>query len=329
MSCASCPTTAGGSCAASSAACSNQRSLSGKTVGLEVFFDPATWTLTYVAYDPTTKDAVIIDPVLDFDPVGWQTSTKSIEKVAEFIAAKELKPLYCIETHVHADHITASQWLKKKYPGLKICIGAAIAVVQKTFLGLLNMDPAKIPTDGSQFDVLLSDGQTLQAGSLSLKALAVPGHTPACMSYLLDNLVFTGDLLFMEDCGCGRCDFPGGQAEKMVESIQTKIYTLPPDTIVCVGHDYPGGKNRSWSFSTTIANQRTQNIFIKASDTPEDFIKRRQARDATLSLPNLIFQSVQINMNAGKLPQPQSNGLRYLVFPLNLKKPTDEAGIAL
>ena len=289
---------------------------------IQEFYDPATFTLTFVVFDAQTRDAVVIDPVLDFDPLSASTSTKSVEKVAAFVKEKQLNLHYVLETHAHADHLSASQWLHK-HLGAKIAIGARIREVQDTFKGVFNLGP-DFKADGSQFHLLLEEGQPVSAGTINIKVLSTPGHTPACVSFLIDDALFTGDALFMDDYGTGRCDFPRGSASDLFDSIQ-KLYALPEATRVFVGHDYqPQGRAVAWE--TTIGNSKERNIQLRASTKKEDFVAARQKRDATLAPPRLLFPSVQVNIDAGKLPSPQANGMRYLTIPLNMKVKTDDAG---
>jgi glyoxylase-like metal-dependent hydrolase (beta-lactamase superfamily II) len=282
---------------------------------IETFFDPATWTLTYVVFDEATRDAVVIDPVLDYDPLAVSTTLSSNERVAAFIDDNALSLKAILETHAHADHLSGSQWLKERY-GAPVMIGEHIKTVQQTFKGIFNL-PADFPTDGSQFERLLRDGETLQAGSLEIRVLHTPGHTPACVSLLIGDAVFTGDALFMPDFGTGRCDFPAGSAEELYRSVTSKLYTLPDETRVFVGHDYlPNG--RPLRYESTIGEEKAQNIQLPAARSREDFVKFRTERDKTLRPPNLIFQSVQVNVDAGHLPEPDGNGIRYLRLPMNI-----------
>jgi glyoxylase-like metal-dependent hydrolase (beta-lactamase superfamily II) len=292
-------------------------------MNVETLFDPATYTLTYVVFDDETRDAVVIDPVLDFDPLGGNTSTDSIEKVVELVRGKELNVHYILETHAHADHLSGSQLLKRKLDA-KLAIGENIRIVQETFKKVFDL-PADFPTDGSQFDKLLADGEQLEAGSLTIKTIHTPGHTPACVTYQIEDAVFTGDALFMDDYGTGRCDFPMGSAEDLYVSVHDKLYGLPDETRVFVGHDYqPGGREVKWE--TTIGASKKNNPQLTADTKREDFVKMRNERDATLNAPRLLYPSVQVNVDAGRLPQPHANGIRYLVTPLNRVKPTDDAG---
>jgi glyoxylase-like metal-dependent hydrolase (beta-lactamase superfamily II) len=281
---------------------------------VEAFFDPATWTLTYVVYDADTRDAVVVDPVLDFDPEWVRTSEASNARVLGFVREHDLTVHYVLDTHAHADHLSGLQSLRDAL-GAKTGIGANIGVVQETFRGLFNW-PESFPTDGRQWDVLLREGEPLRAGSLTVEAIHTPGHTPACTTFKIGDALFTGDAMFMPDSGTGRCDFPGGSAEQLYDSI-TKLYQLPDETEVYVGHDYqPGG--RPLRFRTTIGESKRQNIQLRADTTREAFVQFRTARDATLAPPRLIFQSIQVNVDAGRLPAPESNGRRYLRMPMGV-----------
>ncbi|MCU0697065.1 MAG: MBL fold metallo-hydrolase [Myxococcaceae bacterium] len=279
---------------------------------IEPFFDERTFTLTYVVFDEATRDAVIIDPVLDYEPSGGKLWTESLEKVAAFVDGKALTVHFVLETHAHADHLSGSQWLKKRY-GSKVGISRRITEVQGVFKDVFALH--ELPTDGRQFDVLLDDGQVLQAGSLSLKALATPGHTPACMSFELGDAVFTGDVLFLDDVGVGRCDFPKGDAAALYDSVTTKLFSLPDETRLFVGHDYPPA-GRSWRAMTTVGSAKRSNAQLTAVMAKATFVDRRTARDRTLAPPRLLFPSVQVNINGGHLPAAQANGRRYLVTPL-------------
>ena len=287
------------------------------------FYDPQTYTLTYVVYDPDSRDAVVIDPVLDYDPQGSQTSLESIEKVSAFLTEQRLTLRHILETHAHADHLTGAQLLKRRF-GAAVVIGNRITEVQVTFKNIFDL-PDSFATDGSQFDRLLSDGQGLQSGTLQVGAIGTPGHTPACMTYQIGDVLFTGDALFIEDYGTGRCDFPQGSANDLYHSVHDKLYALPDTTRVFVGHDYqPGG--RALRFETTIGASKAHNIQLRQDTTLEQFVQFRQTRDKTLAAPRLLFPSVQVNVDAGRLPRTQKNGVRYLQVPLNLFHPTEEDG---
>jgi glyoxylase-like metal-dependent hydrolase (beta-lactamase superfamily II) len=289
---------------------------------IQHFFDPATSTLTYVVHDAATRDAVVIDPVLDFDPAGAQTSTGSVERVAAYVREHALRVYYVLETHAHADHLSASQFLRRQLDA-RIAIGAGIIEVQETFKGLFDL-PA-LAVDGSQFDRLLHDGETVRAGSLAIDVIATPGHTPACVTYRIGDAIFTGDALFVEDQGTGRCDFPRGSAEMLYQSVHERLYRLPDETRVFVGHDYqPNG--RELRFETTLGAEKRANIQLSATTSQEAFVRFRKGRDATLGPPRLLFPSVQVNVDAGRLPPAHANGQRYLSIPLNLLHDTDEVG---
>jgi glyoxylase-like metal-dependent hydrolase (beta-lactamase superfamily II) len=290
---------------------------------IEARFHDATYTLTYVVYDEATKDAVIIDPVLDYDPLGSQTSTASAGALLVWVREQGLHVHLLLETHAHADHLTAAQFLKREL-GAAVVIGDGIRAVQRTFKPVFGLD-ASFDIDGSQFDRLAADGEVLRAGSLAIQALSTPGHTPACMSYLVGDAVFTGDALFMPDYGTGRCDFPSGSADQLYTSVHDRLYALPDDTRVFVGHDYqPGG--RPLRYETSIGASKRDNIQLSADTSRESYVRFRSARDATLAAPRLLFPSVQVNIQAGHLPEPDANGIRHLQLPLNLFHATDDVG---
>ncbi len=291
---------------------------------IEPFYDQDSHNITYVVFDEETRDAVIIDPVLDYTPIGSQTSLGFIEGVLKYIEAEKLNVHWALETHAHADHISSAQLLKKRL-GAKLAIGENITQVQKLFKGFFNL-PDTFATDGSQFDKLLADGETLTAGSLSIEVIATPGHTPACVSYKMEDAVFVGDAVFMHDYGTGRCDFPAGSAESMYHSVHEKLYALPDETRVFVGHDYLPDTRTEPAWETTIGKSKRFNPQLKADTTREQFVKFRTERDATLSAPRLLFQSVQVNIDAGRLPKAGANGKRYLVLPLNAFHPTNDVG---
>jgi glyoxylase-like metal-dependent hydrolase (beta-lactamase superfamily II) len=292
---------------------------------VEPFFDPQTYTLTYVVHDPDTRDAVIIDPVLDFDPASGTTSTSSVDKVIAYAVCEGLRVHYVLETHAHADHLSASQLLRRRFDA-RVAIGERIRVVQETFKPIFDLPPT-FATDGSQFDRLIADGEKVRAGSLELEAIPTPGHTPACLSYRIGDAVFTGDALFTEDYGTGRTDFPRGSAEALYDSVQ-RLYALPDETRVFVGHDYqPGGRAVRWE--TTIGASKSQNPQLAARTSRKQFVAMRTSRDATLAAPRLLFPSVRVNIDAGRLPAPHANGNRYLVIPFNVLAPADEVGAPL
>lgn len=280
---------------------------------IKTWFDKDTSTLTYCVYDDATKDAVVIDSVWDFDPASGSIRLNSVNEVKEFLKSQNLKLHYILETHAHADHLTGAQPLKKNFPQAKVAMGARIVDVQKAFKTVFNLGE-HFTADGRQFDVLLNDGSETKAGSLTIKTIFTPGHTPACASYLIGDAVFTGDALFMPDSGTGRCDFPAGSAELLFESIQ-KLYQLPDSTRVFTGHDYqPNG--RPLRYESTIGEEKKSNIQLKDITTKEEFVAFRTARDKTLSAPRLLLPSIQVNIDAGRLPAPESNGKSYLKTPL-------------
>lgn len=284
-------------------------------MNIETFYDKATFTLTYVVWDSETKDALVIDPVMDYDPVGSKVSKTSYNLVKSFINEHQLNLHYVLETHAHADHLSASQLFKEDFKDVKIAISQGITRVQQVFKNVFDLQ--SLDVDGSQFDVLLDPGQQLQVGSIDVKALPTPGHTPACMSFLIEDAVFTGDALFIQDFGTGRCDFPDGDAAKLFDSITTQLYSLPDETRVFVGHDYqPGG--RELIFQTTIGTQKAQNIQLKATTEREEFISFRENRDSGLSAPKLLFPSVQVNIDAGHLPKASPQGKQFLKIPINI-----------
>jgi glyoxylase-like metal-dependent hydrolase (beta-lactamase superfamily II) len=283
---------------------------------IQHFFDPRTWTLTYVVWDPATRDAVVIDPVLDYDPANGRVWEESVHEVIAAIESHGLTLRGILETHAHADHLSGAQALKARF-GAPVAIGEHIRTVQQVFAPVFDLGPA-FATDGSQFDVLLTDGQVWHAGSLTVHAIHTPGHTPACMSYRIGDAVFTGDALFMPDYGVGRCDFPAGDANALYTSVHERLYALPPETRVFVGHDYqPGG--RPMAFQSTIADERDGNVQLRADTPREAFVTARNARDKLLAAPRLLLPSVQVNIDAGRLPPAHANGKRYLVTPLRVE----------
>ena len=279
---------------------------------VKTFYDKQTSTLTHVVYDEKTRDAVVIDPVLDLDTTGWKTYTDSLEELVTFINKHKLKLHYIIDTHVHADHLSGMQYMKQQY-SVPLVINAAITTVQETFREVFNLP--ELPVDGRQFDVLVRDGDHLQAGSLDIEVIHTPGHTPACTTYKIDDALFTGDALFMPDIGTGRCDFPRGSAEDLYDSVVGKLYKLPDDTRVFPGHDYPG--QRAVRFETSIAESKASNVDLPADRSRDDYVTFMRNRDSKLAPPRLIYPSVQINLEAGKLPEPQENGTRYLKIPVS------------
>ena len=276
-------------------------------------FDPKTWTVTYVVYEKPGSACAIIDPVLDYDPKSGRTSHASADKVIAFVKEQNLTVQWILETHAHADHLSAGSYLKQALGG-KLAIGEHITGVQTVFAGIFNLEPS-FKQDGSQFDVLLADGAQIEVGQLVGHTLFVPGHTPACVAYQLGDAVFVGDTLFMPDVGTARCDFPGGDARALYASTR-KILSLPPETRLFMCHDYPP-TDRPVAFETTVAAQRAHNIHVHDGITEDQFVEMRTKRDATLDMPVLILPAVQINIRAGELPPQESNGVAYLKIPLN------------
>jgi glyoxylase-like metal-dependent hydrolase (beta-lactamase superfamily II) len=281
-------------------------------MNIQHFFDRATSTLTYVVHENGT--GVVIDPVLDYDPKSARTSTQSAEAVARYIDEKHLTVPYVIDTHAHADHLTAMPFFKKRY-GARTVTGSRIGEVQRSFRDIYNLG-ADFPVDGRQFDLLLDEGQELEIGSFRVRAMHTPGHTPAHMSWQIGDALFVGDTLFMPDYGTARCDFPGGSTEQLFDSIQ-RIYALPGGTRLFMCHDYqPGG--RELRFVTTVAEQKHVNIQLREGTTKQEFTTIRKNRDAQLEMPALILPAVQVNIRAGEFPEPEANGRAYLKIPLNL-----------
>ena len=281
---------------------------------VDSFFDEATNTVSHIVSDPATGKAAIIDSVLDFDPASGRTRTDSADRLIAHVKAKGLSIEWVLETHIHADHLSAAPYLLEKLGG-RLAVGAAIAQVQQTFGDLFNAEPG-FARDGSQFQHLFQDGETFRLGSIEARAIHTPGHTPACMTYIIGDAAFVGDTLFMPDYGTARCDFPGGDARQLYRSIR-KIFALPPATRLFLCHDYKAPGRDDYRWETSVAEERAHNIHVRDGVTEDDFTAMRTARDATLSMPRLILPSVQVNMRAGDLPPPEENGLRYLKLPLN------------
>ena len=277
------------------------------------FFDETTNTVSYVVKDPASAACAVVDSVLDFDYSAGRTSTESADRIVEFVRAHGLELQWLIETHVHADHLSAAPYIQERLGG-KIGIGDRITVVQNTFGKIFN-EGTEFERDVSQFDRLFRDGDTYRIGSLEGRAMHTPGHTPACMTHIIGDDAFVGDTLFMPDGGTARADFPGGDASELYRSIR-KILALPPDTRLYMCHDYgPDGREIRWE--TTVAEERARNIHVRDGISEDEFVAMRTARDATLSMPKLIIPSIQVNMKAGALPEPEDNGTRYLKVPIN------------
>lgn len=276
-------------------------------------FDPATWTVTYVVHQGPGTACAIIDSVLDYDPKSGRTRHTSADKVIAYVHANQLQVQWILETHAHADHLTAAPYLKAQLGG-HIGIGNHITTVQRVFKGVFNLEP-DFAVDGSQFDHLFGENEEFQVGGLIGKTLYVPGHTPACVAYQFGDAVFVGDTIFMPDVGTARCDFPGGDARTLYASTR-KLLSLPPQTRLFMCHDYPPN-GRSVKFETTVAEQRERNIHVHDGITEEQFVDMRTKRDATLDMPVLILPAVQINIRAGEMPPKESNGIAYAKIPLN------------
>ena len=278
------------------------------------FFDDATNTISYVVWDPETSKAAVIDALLDFDQASGRTKTDSADRLIAFVREKGLEVEWVIDTHVHADHLTATPYVREQLGG-RTGIGEHIATVQKVFGEIFNEGQA-FHTDGSQFDHLFKDGETYRLGSIEAKAIHTPGHTPACMSHVIGDAVFVGDTIFMPDFGTARCDFPGGDAGTLYDSIQ-KLFALPDETRVFLCHDYKAPGRDDYAWETTIGEEKRSNKHVKQGTSREDFVKMRTERDATLSMPKLILPSVQINMRAGEMPPAEPNGKIYMKLPIN------------
>jgi glyoxylase-like metal-dependent hydrolase (beta-lactamase superfamily II) len=284
------------------------------SVCIKSFFDPATWTFTYVVYDREGGHAAIIDPVLDYDPKAARTSTTSADLVADYVQEKHLKLEWILETHAHADHVSAAHYLQGRLGG-KLGIGDHITQVQSTFAKIFNLEP-EFRADGSQFQMLLSEGATLAVGDLSLEVLFVPGHTAACVAYKIEDAIFVGDTLFPPDVGTARCDFPGGDARTLYHSVR-RLLEYPAKTRLFMCHDYPP-EGRTPRAEISVAEQRDKNIHVHDGVSEEAFVALREARDRTLAKPVLILPAIQLNIRAGELPPPEANGVAYLKLPLNL-----------
>ncbi|HLU60945.1 MAG TPA: MBL fold metallo-hydrolase [Gammaproteobacteria bacterium] len=284
------------------------------TTGIQSFFHAATSTYSHVVWDTATRAAAIIDPALDFDPASGWTGTEFADSIADFVAKQDLQPVWILETHAHADHLSAAPQLKARFPQAQVAIGRGIIEVQRRFGKLFNLGPS-FRADGSQFDRLLVDGETLPLGDLEIRAIATPGHTADSLAYLINDAVFVGDSIFMPDMGTARCDFPGGDARVLYRSIQ-KLFALPDETRLFMCHDYaPGG--REHQYVTTVGEQKARNIHVGGGRTEDEFVRLRTERDATLPVPKLLFPAVQVNIRAGELPPPEDNGIAYLRIPLN------------
>nr|WP_313408273.1 MBL fold metallo-hydrolase [Pseudomonas sp.] len=279
------------------------------------FFDPATYTYSYVVADPATGHCAIVDSVLDYDPASGRTSCGSADRIIAYVRSRGLQVQWLLETHVHADHLSAAPYLKRELGG-QLGIGENITVVQNTFGKLFNAGRDFV-TDGSQFDRLFADGDEFHIGEIRAQAMHTPGHTPACMTYLIGDAGFVGDTLFMPDYGTARCDFPGGDASTLFRSIQ-KLFALPGETRLFMCHDYKAPGRDDFHYQTNVAEQRAHNVHVHQGIAEADFVAMRRERDAGLDMPALILPSVQVNMRAGQLPLAEDNGIHYLKIPLNV-----------
>ncbi|MDH3578368.1 MAG: MBL fold metallo-hydrolase [Gammaproteobacteria bacterium] len=280
---------------------------------VKAFFDEATFTVTYVVSDPASRRAAIIDPVLDFDAASGRTSTASADQVVAYVKKNKLTIDWILETHVHADHISGTPYLKEQLGG-QTAIGRGVTAVQSTFKSVFNL--ADLTTDGSQFDHLFDDGDAFEVGNISARVIATPGHTPACITYVIGDTAYIGDTLFMPDFGTARTDFPGGSAAQLYASIQ-KILALPGDTRLFMCHDYKAPGRDEFAWETTVAAQREDNIHINKSVSEKAFVETREGRDRQLGMPKLLLPSIQVNICAGRLPDPENNDIRYLKIPIN------------
>jgi glyoxylase-like metal-dependent hydrolase (beta-lactamase superfamily II) len=281
---------------------------------VKMFFEKDTNTFSYVVKDPNSNACAIVDSVLDYDPASGRTSTTSAEEIVDYVEENGLEVAWLIETHVHADHLSAAPFLQERLGG-KLGIGTNITVVQDTFGKVFNAG-TEFKRDGSQFDRLFADGDTYTVGGMTCFAMHTPGHTPACMVHVMGDAAFVGDTIFMPDAGTARCDFPGGDARTLFQSVR-KVLSLPPETRLFMCHDYGADNTREIAHMTTVADERERNIHVHDGVSEEEFVKMRTARDAKLGMPRLILPSIQVNMRAGHLPPAEDNGISYLKIPLN------------
>ncbi len=281
---------------------------------VKAFFDEATNTISYVVREPHGKAAAIIDSVLDFDYASGRTDTRSADAIIEHVRAEDLDPVWILETHVHADHLSAAPYLQEKLGG-RIGIGENIRLVQDTFGKVFN-EGTEFQRDGSQFDRLFKEGDSFHIGQLRGDVLHTPGHTPACLTYVIGDAAFVGDTLFMPDFGTARCDFPGGSSETMYDSVQ-KILALPDETRIFVGHDYKAPGREDYAWETTVGEQKAKNVHVGGGKSKDDFVRMRDERDATLNMPKLIIPSLQVNMRAGQMPPADDQGDVFLKVPVN------------
>jgi glyoxylase-like metal-dependent hydrolase (beta-lactamase superfamily II) len=280
---------------------------------VKAFFDEATFTVSYVVSDAANGRAVIIDPVLDFSPASGRTTTNSADAIIDYVSEHGLHIDWILETHVHADHLSAAPYIKEKLGG-QTAIGASVSAVQNVFKGIFNLEDLEI--DGSQFDHLFVDGEAFKIGEIDARVIATPGHTPACVTYVIGDSAYVGDTLFMPDFGTARTDFPGGSATQLYTSIQ-KIFALPDTTRLFMCHDYKAPGRDVFAWETTVGEQREKNIHINDAVSEEEFVAMREKRDSQLGMPKLILPSIQVNIRAGRFPEAENNGIRYLKIPLD------------
>jgi glyoxylase-like metal-dependent hydrolase (beta-lactamase superfamily II) len=280
---------------------------------ITAFFDETTSSVSYLVADPETRNAAVIDPVLDFDPASGEAGTRSAERILAAADERDLTILHVLETHPHADHLTAAPVIKSR-TGAAVGIGAGIREVQKVFRPMFAADD--VACDGSDFDLLLKDGQRLPLGNLAIEVIATPGHTPACVSYRIGDAVFVGDTLFMPDYGTARCDFPGGSAHRLYRSIQ-RLLALPPETRLFMCHDYKAPGRDEFAWETTVGEEAARNVHV-AGVGEEDYVAMREARDAQLCMPKLLLPAIQVNIRAGRFPPPGSDGVSYLRIPVTM-----------
>ncbi|GCD75914.1 metallo-beta-lactamase [Acetobacter pasteurianus NBRC 3299] len=281
---------------------------------VKTFFDEKTFTASHVVHDPQTLTAAVIDSVLDYDPASGRIKYDSAQEIVDYVRAEKLQVAWQLETHAHADHLSAAPWLQEQLGG-KLGIGANIVQVQEVFGKIFNAD-TRFARDGSQFDLLFKDGEQFKLGNLNAIALHVPGHTPADMAFVIGDAAFIGDTLFMPDYGTARADFPGGDARMLYRSIR-RLLTLPAETRLFLCHDYKAPNRDTYAWETTVGSERAHNVHVHEGVSEDDFVNMRTSRDATLALPNLIMPSVQVNIRGGHMPEPEDNGTSYIKIPIN------------
>lgn len=283
---------------------------------IKAFFHKDTSTLTYLVWDEATRDGAVIDSVLDYDPASSTFSTTSVDEVLAFAKEQGVTVKLALETHAHADHLSGAQVIKKRVPDAKVAISKHIQSVQQTFKTIYNFDDG-FAVDGSQFDILVADGETVHAGSLAFKAIYTPGHTDSCTCFMIEDAVFVGDTLFMPDFGVARCDFPKGSAEQLYDSVTQRLYTLPDSTRLFTAHDYqPGGRELRYEF--TVGESKQGNILLNGETSKEEFVAKRTAKDKTLGSPRLLLPSIQVNIDGGRIPKPEAGAGSFLKIPIRM-----------